>query len=280
MPMRTRLVWCALVLGLVAASDARADNRPYYLALGDSLAVGVQPQVDGTLVPTTQGYADDLYAFYRRSWVPGLRLEKLGCSGEKTGSMISGIDSPCTYSEGSQLNEAVAFIQTHRVVLITLDIGGDNLLACLNLGGPVDPTCVGDAATTAANELAIILTALRASASTSLWTQPDVLMVGANYYDPFLAAFVFGSAGQALAVASLEATNFFNSAIEIVYQAMDVPMADVAAAFRIAKFPANVLRALAWTWMSAKPPRGPDIHPNALGYFAIAYAYAKAAAAP
>jgi hypothetical protein len=56
-------------------------------------------------------------------------------------------------------------------------------------------------------------------------------------------------------------------------------VANVAAAFRIESFPTNVLLALTWTWM-APPPRGPDIHPNADGYAAIAGAFVKAIGAP
>ena len=58
-----------------------AQERPYYLALGDSLAVGIQPDASGLYKPTAQGYADDLHALYRAR-LPGLQLVKLGCSGE------------------------------------------------------------------------------------------------------------------------------------------------------------------------------------------------------
>ena len=38
----------------------------------------------------------------------------------------------------------------------------------------------------------------------------------------------------------------------------------------------NVLIELTWTWIGAPPPRGPDTHPNAVGYLAIAGAFYKA----
>jgi len=57
----------------------------------------------------------------------------------------------------------------------------------------------------------------------------------------------------------------------------------VAATFRINNTPGvtplNVALALVWTWMAAPAPRGPDVHPNALGYAAIASAFAKVIAA-
>ena len=273
--MRIRLMWLALVSFLVAANGAWASDPPYYLALGDSLAIGIQPDVNGQLKPTSQGYADDLHSFYR-SHLPGLRLAKLGCSGETTSSMITGLQSPCSYPAGSQLSQAIAFLQSHRVVLITVDIGGDNLLGCLSLTRPIDPACVISATTTAANDLAVILSALRANA-------PGVRIVGMNYYDPLLAAAAFGPTGGTLASLSLQATTAFNGALVAVYQALRVPVADVARTFRSNATSVNFVNvtiALAWTWMGAPAPRGPDVHPNAIGYFAIATSFAKAIAQP
>ena len=210
--MRIRLMWLALVSFLVAANGAWASDPPYYLALGDSLAIGIQPDVNGQLKPTRQGYADDLHSFFR-SHLPGFQLAKLGCSGETTSSMITGLQSPCSYPAGSQLSQAIAFLRSHRVVLITVDIGGDNLLGCLSLTRPIDPACVIGATTTAANDLAMILSALRANA-------PGVLIVGMNYYDPLLAAAAFGPTGATLASLSLQATRDFNGALVAVYQAL------------------------------------------------------------
>jgi lysophospholipase L1-like esterase len=254
---------------LATASAARAAEPTYLLALGDSLSIGIQPDAYGNYTATNQGYADDLYAFYHARF-PSLRLLKLGCSGETTNSMISGQpQSPCSYGAGSQLAEAVAFVQTHRVAVITLDIGADNLLQCFNLTtAAIDPTCIAAAVSTAPNDLVTILGALHAAA-------PNTLIVGMNYYDPFLAAWVFGPSGQALAAASLPIIRGFNQALETIYQTLHVPVADVAGTFRTEHFPANVVLALTWTWMGARPPRGPDVHPNALGYLAIASAFAK-----
>lgn len=275
--MRTRLTWLTLALALVTTTTLWAADGPYYLALGDSLAVGVQPDANGDLRPTSQGYADDLHSLYRR-FLPDLQLAKLGCSGETTTSMITGQQSPCAYPAGSQLRQAIAFLQAHpnRVLLITIDIGGDNLLGCLRLDGPIDPACVVNATQTAAIDLTTILATLRAYA-------PGVLIVGMNYNDPLVAAAVFGQAGRTLAAVSLQATAAFNQALEAVYEALLVPVADVAAAFRTNTTTVNVVNvaiALTWTWMGAPPPRGPDVHPNAIGYLAITSAFVKAIAHP
>ena len=43
--------------------------------------------------------------------------------------MITG--GVCDYTAGNQLAQAMAFLQTHRVVLITITIGGDDILHCI-----------------------------------------------------------------------------------------------------------------------------------------------------
>jgi lysophospholipase L1-like esterase len=270
-------MWMLLALALVSTTTAWAADPRYYLALGDSLAVGVQPDATGQRKPTSQGYADDLHILFR-TFQPDLQLVKFGCSGETTSSMITGQQSACSYPAGSQLRQAIAFLQAHpnRVALITIDIGGDNLLGCLRLDSPIDPACVVNATLTAANDLATILATLRTFA-------PGVLIVGMNYNDPLVAAAVFGPAGQTLAALSLQATAAFNQALEGVYDALHVPMADVAAKFRTNTTSVNAVNvgiALAWTWMGAPPPRGPDVHPNAIGYWAIASAFVKTIAHP
>ena len=264
----------AMLLVCGAGTAGAAPPTPYYLALGDSLAIGIQPRPDGALGPTTRGYVDDLYALYRLRR-PHLRLAKLGCSGETTTSMLNG--GVCAYTAGTQLAEAVQFIQTHRVVLITLSIGGDNVLHCFSLGG-IDETCVQEGLSAIGPDVSQILATLRAAAG------PTVPIAGMNYYDPFLAAWTLGPAGQALALASLEVTTILNDLLGTLYFAFQIPVADVARAYRITDFtivprynlPLNVVLELAWTWIGAAPPVGPDIHPNTTGYAVIAAAFARA----
>jgi lysophospholipase L1-like esterase len=273
MNMRARLIGCGLLLALAIASRAGAADPPYYLALGDSLSIGIQPDASGDYVPTNQGYVDDLYAFFH-AHIPAMQVAKLGCSGETTASMFSGQDSPCSYQAGSQLRQALQFLQTHRVALITIDIGADDLLACFDVkSAKVDEGCISTALTMAPGYLAGILSQLHTAA-------PHALIVGMNYYDPFLAAWLAGPAGQALASFSLGVVTTFNVELASIYRLHQVPMADVAGTFRIDNASPritapNITLELLWTWMSAQSPRGPDVHPNAFGYLAIASAFAR-----
>ena len=264
------LCLCGLAFFLALTYVAAQSN--YYLALGDSLAIGIQPSPSGD-VPTNQGYVDDLYNVLRLR-TPRLALVKLGCSGETTSTMRNG--GICTYSAGNQLAAAVAFIETHHVSLITIDIGANDIDHCVSITG-IDATCVAAAFASVGSDLPQILAALRAAAGAST---PIVAM---NYYDPVLAAWPLGTEGQALANASVTVTNEFNALLQSAYQAFSVPVADVAHAFQTNNFtvipfinlPVNVEVILSWTWMGAPVPLGPDVHPNAIGYAVIAGAFAE-----
>jgi lysophospholipase L1-like esterase len=273
--MRRHALALLAILMLWSAAPAQAAQETYYLALGDSLARGMQPNAAGTVVETTQGYVDDLYGVLRLR-NPPLRLEKLGCSGETTTTMLGG--GVCPYSSDPLLNNQVAaameFLTTHKVALVTLSIGGDNILHCFSLLG-IDGPCVQNGLDSVTNELPQIIALLRSAAG------PHVPIVAMNYYDPFLAAWQLGPQGQALAEASLGITLTLNAVLQTWYDAFKVPVADVARAYRIEDWrmvpvfnlPVNVLLELSWTWIGATPP---DIHPNATGYAVIAGAYLQA----
>ncbi len=113
--MRLRL---SVALALLAAAVLVVPGAPagskatYYVSLGDSLAQGLQP-IGG---PSSResppgynhGYADQLFKLTRHRYTQ-LREVKLGCGGETTTTLRFG--GLCTYEEGSQLAEAVAFLQ-------------------------------------------------------------------------------------------------------------------------------------------------------------------------
>jgi lysophospholipase L1-like esterase len=266
-----------------AGTHARAVPASYYLALGDSLAQGVQPDATGASVDTRQGYPDQLYAALRPRH-PGLRLVKLGCPGETTGTMIDG--GICRYAGGSQLAAAVAFLRAHRghVLLITVDIGANDLEDCGSQSNPVKVlACFVTDVPGAVSRLATITTRLRTAAG------PSVRMVGMSYYLPALAQWRDGSSGQAIArlIERLEAG--YNDLLGHVYAKSDAKVANVFGAFDtgdfgdqmtvpgIGKVPRNVALLCRWTWECTAPPRGPNQHANAAGYAVIARAFGQAA---
>jgi lysophospholipase L1-like esterase len=285
---RVGLLSVALVLflNLIAAGTALAEGPQgrsgeqgslYYLSLGDSLARGVQPDASGQSVPTNQGYADDLFAA-AHTRLPNLQLVKLGCPGESTTSMLRG--GVCGYPHGSQLAEATSFLGAHRgaVLFVTIDVGSNDINSCLS-GNVIDQGCVAAGFTATQTNLPPILHALRHAAG------PRVPIAGMTYYDPYLAAWLQGSGGQALARQSEQLGERFNALLKGTYQAAGSPVADVQGAFSTTDFatlvtlpgvgpvPLNVARVCQWTWMCAPSPAGPNIHPNAAGYAVIAQAF-------
>jgi lysophospholipase L1-like esterase len=268
-----------------------AHNRPpvmYYLALGDSLAQGVQPAaVTGASTETDQGYVDDLFAHYQAEFHGNLELVKLGCPGETTASMLTGAGSPCSYPAGSQLAAALDFIRAHRysIALITVDIGANNVDGCAT-GGTISLACVDSGIAAVQADMPQILGALRAAAGRR------TVIAGMNLYDPFLADYLTGTAGQAVAEQSVDLDVSFNSLLDASFSAFGMPVADVQTAFSTTDFtdtaqlpgigtvPLNVARICEWTWMCAPAPLGPNIHANAAGYEVIAAAFERVIGRP
>jgi lysophospholipase L1-like esterase len=254
--------------GAPAATSQRAGTQ-YYLALGDSLAAGYQP--DGT---TGQGYPNQLDAQLPAAG-EDVTLENLGCGGETTETMVRG--GICSYQGTSgQLGAAVAFLHAHQgqVPLITIDIGINDVYRCTGLATASGAdSCFAAVVPTLSKNLTGVLRELRA-------VDPSAVIAGLNYYAPELARWLDGASGQALAAAQLSATKVMNAALHSAYQAAGARSVDVFSAFKSAdqsrvttragygKIPADVAAVCDWTWECT---RG-DEHANEAGYREIAKA--------
>jgi lysophospholipase L1-like esterase len=259
----------------LAASHPAINNNSYYLSLGDSLAQGVQPNAQGESVETNQGYANQLNTALRQT-NPYLHLVKLGCPGETTATMISG--GICSYPQGSQLAQAVAFLHKHasQTQLVTIDIGANDLNPCVVLTNTAKLLkCLGKVIPQTVANLGQIMTALRGA-------DPGTI-IGMDYYVPELADWLKGTkAAQDLAQASVVLGKAFNKDLAGVYKAFGAPAANVYAAFKTSDFtdtvttpqfgtiPLNVALLCSYTWECASPPVGPNEHANVLGYGVIA----------
>ena len=261
------MVVALLIPAAPAPAAPTASRATYYLSLGDSIAHGLQP-----VGSSHHGYADQLYKMVRQQpQYSQLRLEKLGCSGESTATIMH--PTYCRYRNGSQLAEAVAFLDAHRgaVSFITLTIGANDI--GIDCGGDV-----GCALAQIQSNLPVILSTLRAHAG------PNVPIIGTNYYQPDIVQW-FGdhTAGEAAASALVA----FNDFLESFYAAIGSPVADVESAFASTDFthvrqlpgaglvPLAVYNICTWTWMCTGPPRGPDVHPTTAGYTVIARTVAR-----
>jgi lysophospholipase L1-like esterase len=269
-----------MIVAVLTACSSPSAGQPvtpssYYLALGDSLSQGVQPDAAGASVETGQGYPDLVYAALLASH-PALRLVRLGCPGETTQTMMHG--GICHYSAGSQLAAATAFLRAHRghVFLVTIDIGANDLEDCGNQPSLTQlAACIGRLPKATAN-VAAILASLRAAAG------PGVRIAGMNYYLPALAEWRSGLLGRATAQLSEKFAVAYDDLLKRAYGQAGITVANVFEAFETTNFgdpvmvpgvgsvPRNVARICQWTWECAPPPRGPNQHANAAGYRVIA----------
>ncbi len=282
-PSSTRQPASGLADVLAGLGHRAAQDPAYYLSLGDSLAQGIQPGPSGVDGPTARGYPDHLESKLR-AVIPGIRLVKLGCSGETTSTMIYG--GICRYPAGSQLAEAVRFLRSHRgsVALVTIDIGANDPNSCV-LGQPVSRIfgCLSGRITRTERNIVTIMARLRAAAG------KRVLIVGMTYYVPELGLWVRGQTGKELALLSEGLAAGVNHLLAARYHRYGARVADVFGAFRSADFagitgrarkrtavPANVRAVCSLTWMCAARPRGPNEHANDAGYRVIADTFWRA----
>jgi lysophospholipase L1-like esterase len=279
----------AAVSALPAAASAKAPAPRYYLALGDSLSQGMQPDPQGVTRDTDEGYTDDLSATEQQR-IPSLLLIKLGCGGETTGSMLTGKGNDkdahllhCDRAGGSQLTAAVRFLKAHHkkgeVPLITLDIGANDVDGCATASDV--GACVTTGINSIKHDVPLILKALRKAAP------KGTTFAMMTLYDPILGGYFSPDSGvRGLALASPLLAKQVNGALTSIDQKGGFLTADVAGAFDTydstttvtwenQQIPVNVARVCSWTWACQTPPSGPNIHANKNGYEVIAQAFAK-----
>jgi len=184
----------------------------------------------------------------------------------------------CPY-KGTQLGDAVKFIKTHKVALITLDIGANDVDFCVTGLSPNVPCILKGVKSIQANTPKILAALRKAGGS-------KVTIAGMTYYDPFLADYLISPAGQAIATLSVTLAKSVNGALVTAFKATNVKVADVAAAFKTdAPFtttgtlhgttePLAVVDICTYTFQCTKPPVGPNIHATTLGYKTIAGVFA------
>lgn len=166
-----------------AATPALVGPKTHYLAIGDSLAFGYQPDVN-----YTHGYANYFYTDLQKHGTT--TYDNLGCPGETTATMING---GCPYSilrkyfyTGAQLTAAVKYIKKYagQVSPVTLDIGANDLLPDIDPSTcAISATWANDLATVDKNLTQTILPQLNAALTVNGQRTGDLLLM--NYYNPY-----------------------------------------------------------------------------------------------
>jgi lysophospholipase L1-like esterase len=244
----------------VALGRPSASRISYYLALGDSV-----PVWNGN-----SSYPYLIVAHYQRK-LPGLRLVDMAVSGATTGTMRL----------GGQYLAARSFLRAHRghIALITIDIGGNDIVGCVGLGG-LDPACSAQARSTIKRNLTAMLAGLHKAA-------PGVRLIGMTYYNPFLGDWLAGGPLRSRALSTLPGLVSLNRELTALYGGAK-KTADVQGMFRSTDLktvvasqwgdvPIAVKRACSWLDIQCHvgAPEGAGDDPNNAGAAAIASAFER-----
>lgn len=175
---------CTLMIG--PAADATTASSPtYYVSLGDSYAVGYQPNLNAT--PGFTGYVADQ---------THMTLVNFACSGATTTSILDTVGCPIpmpnepnavAYPLTTQIAAADAFISAHQghIGLVTILIGGNDVVPC-SLQSDFVP-CASAAMPTLSTNVATLASDLRTAAG------PSVPIIGLSYPDAYLGSYAYPS---------------------------------------------------------------------------------------
>lgn len=225
------------------ASGTFVGAKGYYLALGDSLAFGYEPNLDWS-----HGYPQQWYTDLQKHGSKS--FTDYGCNGETSATFING-GCPYAYAlhnyySGSQLNAAVSFLKGHagQVSPVSLDLGANDLLPDINGSTcAISSTWSTDLANVDTRLTQTILPQLAAALTVNGARTGDLVMM--NYYDPY----------QNQCPNTLPYVQTMNQHLAADAAQFNVPIADVFTAFGGATSPNNNI--CSYTWMCSSSH---DIH--------------------
>jgi lysophospholipase L1-like esterase len=277
--MRTAILAIAALLvggsalALPVEAGAATKSSTYYVSLGDSYAVGFQPDKGSTAgytVPVAKG--------------THLTLVNFGCGGATTSSILNNVGCPDVlphttggqaYPTTTQIAAAEAFIAAHKghIGLITVSIGGNDVTSCVSAANPI--SCVGTAVQDITTNVTTLAGDLRTAAG------PKVPIIGSTYPDVILGSYVYPTnpgppAAITLAKESVVAfKSLINPALSQAYGTAKGSLVDVTAATgaygsltktvknkKYGTIPVPVNKVCHLTWFCAKG----DIHSRNPGY--------------
>ena len=241
-----------LVCLLSAASFAcSGTEKPTYLALGDSFAVGIGAS------SKSDGYVPLFFSFLEDSRAEDLSLRNLAVGGETTASMIAKGQFGMALAELRFRNQDNS--PKNDVFVLTVDIGGNDVRDLAGEGQPcAPPASITDAPCTSAvtrtleavsQNLTAILRSLRVAAG------PDVTILVLDYFNPY------SGTGQPLEQAGDLVLPLLNKEISDVAALPDID-ADVVETF-------DAFEGKGAQLTNVTGPEG-DFHPNDAGYRLLA----------
>lgn len=242
-----------------ASGPAVVGPKHYYIAAGDSLAFGFQPDLDWT-----HGYSNYFYSNLKSHGEGD--YDNYACPGETSSTFIKG---GCPYSYlkkalyvGAQLPAVIRAIKDHsgQVSPVTLDIGANDLLGDIVTSNcTVSASWSADLATVDTNLTKTILPQIDATLTVNGQRTGDLLLMG--YYDPY----------QNICPNSVQYVEQLNQHLQNDAQGYAI-FVDVFDAFGGAATPNSHICNYTWMCSSFK-----DIHAKDAGYSVMAGAFEQAA---
>lgn len=240
--------------------------RHYYLALGDSLAFGYQPDFN-----FSDGYAAQVFGALQKTGVTD--LVNYACAGESTSTFIQGhciarVAKHIEYA-GPQLDAATTFIAQHRgtVSPVTLELGSNDVLPDFDVTTcTAAPSADADLATLDTDLTQTILPRLQAAITAAGGPAANSLLL-LNYYNPFVKA----------CPNSVSFAHLLNDHLAADAAQLKVPLVDVYSAFGGDDHMADHI--CDWTWV-CDAQFNHDVHPTTAGYGVIAQAVERALGYP
>ncbi|HEX8869671.1 MAG TPA: GDSL-type esterase/lipase family protein [Lentzea sp.] len=248
------------------SSSTQPPVQQVYVSIGDSYATGLAPGGPG------ESFAQIVA---KKS---GLKLVNLACNGATSADLATKPACGQDAAGKTQLDAAVEAVKGQKTGLVTVVIGGNDLVPCAVAQDPVQ--CATRTVTDIRANVAATLTRLREAA-------PDVKIVGLTYPDVFLGAWVNPSFPNGKNIARLSVTMFqdFNTTIAAEYAKFGARFADVTKTTgayadlaeltqdpKYGQIPASVAKVCELTYFCDRT----DVHPTPAGHQAIADAVTAA----
>ena len=225
-------IWWCTARAVATHAD---DTERYYVSIGDSYAAGYRPDGPERGSTSRDGFAyqvADSLQQHGSHW----KLVNFGCSGESAHGMafdrgcVLGARAPdgAEYPYDPQFVAAGKFIAEHhdRIGLVTIVVGGNDVLRCLD---EIDPMRAQTCAEAAIPDMVMSLDALLAGIRNDVGE--SVPIVGVSYINAFLAdAMKADPSAQHRASASTALfENYLNPALLQTYSRYGAHFADTTA---------------------------------------------------